>query len=126
MLKIEAISEDPAGNELVRVKDKWYLREEIEEQIERERARRLMLRTLLGMALCIIAALAYSIAANAAQYKPTTEEALLIRPERPVERVQSSVPCLRPAERPKRVLWVLRDKDGNILIAGSQIIRERC
>jgi hypothetical protein len=125
MLKIEAISEDPAGNELVRVKDKWYPREEIEEQIEREQSRRFMLRTLLGIGLCI-AALAYSLAANAAQYKPTTEEALLIRPERPVERIQSSVPCLRPAERPKRVLWVLRDKDGNVLIAGSQIVRARC
>lgn len=125
MLKIEAISEDPAGNELVRINDKWYPREEIEEQIEREQSRRFMLRTLLGMALCI-AALAYALAANAAQYKPTTEEALLIRPERPVERVQTSVPCLRPPERPKRVVWVLRDKDGSILIAGAQIVRERC
>ena len=125
MLKIEAISEDPAGNELVRVNDKWYPREEIEEQIEREQSRRRILSILFGIGLCI-AGLAYSLAANAAPYEPTTEEALLVRPERPVERVQTSVPCLRPAERPKRVTWVLRGKDGNILIAGSQIIRERC
>lgn len=124
-MKIEAISEDPSGNELVRVKDKWYPREEIEEQMEREQVRRRVLTFLFGVGLCI-AGLAYSLAAHATQYKPSTEEALLIRPERPVERVQASVPCLRPPERPKRVTWVIRDANGNILIIGAQIVRERC
>lgn len=63
---------------------------------------------------------------HAKEYQPETREALLIPPERPVQRVKPSVPCLMPPERPKRVVWVVRDRGGNIIIAGSRIIRERC
>lgn len=62
---------------------------------------------------------------HAKQYQPETETAF-IRPEMPVQKLRQSVPCLMPPERPKRVVWVVRDADGNIIIAGSRIIRERC
>ena len=62
---------------------------------------------------------------SARQYEPETEAAFF-RPELPVERLRQPVPCLRPPERPKPVVWVVRDKDGNILIIGSQIVRQRC
>ena len=64
--------------------------------------------------------------AFAKEYQPDTREALLFRPERPVERVQPSTPCLTPPERPKRVMWLLRDESGNVIIIGTRTIRERC
>lgn len=72
-----------------------------------------------------VLAIAWADRLSARQYEPETETAF-IRPERPVQRVKTSVPCLMPPERPKRVTWVVRDKDGNILIIGSQIVRQRC
>lgn len=73
-----------------------------------------------------VLAIAWADRLSARQYEPEQREALLIRPEKPLQRVPSSVPCLRPPERPKRVTWVVRDADGNILIIGSQIVRQRC
>lgn len=60
------------------------------------------------------------------EYQPDTREALLIRPERPVQRAQPSVPCLTPPERPKRVTWVVRAKDGTVIIIGAIDVRQRC
>lgn len=64
--------------------------------------------------------------ALAVEYKPDTREALAIRPERPVERLQQPIPCLTPPERPKRVTWVVRAKDGTIIIIGAVDVRQRC
>jgi len=72
-----------------------------------------------------VLAIAWTDRLSARQYKPETEAAFF-RPELPVEKLRSSVPCLRPPERPRRVTWAVRDADGNVLIIGSQIIRERC
>lgn len=72
-----------------------------------------------------VLAIAWADRLSARQYEPETEAAFF-RPELPVEKLRQSVPCLRPPERPKRVTWVVRDADGNILIIGSQIVRQRC
>lgn len=70
-------------------------------------------------------AIAWAGRLSAKQYQPETETAF-IRPEMPAQKLRQSVPCLMPPERPKRVTWVVRDRDGNILIIGSQIVRQRC
>ena len=64
--------------------------------------------------------------ALAKEYQPEAREALLIRPTLPVQRVKPPVPCLRAPERPKLITWQIRDKDGNVIIIGSQIVRQRC
>jgi len=74
---------------------------------------------------CAVLAIAWADRLSARQYEPETEAAFFL-PEKPLQRVPSSVPCLRPPERPKPVVWVVRGKDGNILIIGSQIVRQRC
>lgn len=76
-------------------------------------------------AFLAVLAIAWADRLSAKQYQPETETAF-IRPEMPVQKLRQSVPCLMPPERPKRVTWVVRDRDGNIIIAGSRIIRERC
>lgn len=72
-----------------------------------------------------VLAIAWADRLSARQYQPETDMALF-RPENSAQRVKPAVPCLMPPERPKRVTWVVRDRDGNIIIAGSRIIRERC
>ncbi len=72
-----------------------------------------------------VLAIAWADRLSARQYEPETETAFF-RIEMPVQRVRPSAPCLMPPERPKRVVWVVRDRDGNIIIAGSRIIREKC
>lgn len=72
-----------------------------------------------------VLAIAWADRLSARQYQPETETAF-IRPTLPVQKLRQSVPCLMPPERPRRVTWVVRDRDGNIIIAGSRIIRERC
>lgn len=72
-----------------------------------------------------VLAIAWADRLTAREYQPETEMAF-IRPERPVQRIQPVAPCLMPSERTKRVTWVVQDKDGNILIIGSQIVRQRC
>lgn len=72
-----------------------------------------------------VLAIAWADRLSAKQYQPETDMAFF-RPEKPVEKLRQSVPCLTPPERPKRVLWLLRDQDGNIIIAGSTVIRRRC
>lgn len=74
----------------------------------------------------VLAFLALTPAAHAVEYQPDTREALLIRPERPVQKLRQSVPCLTPPERPKRVTWIVRAKDGTILIIGAVDVRQRC
>lgn len=72
-----------------------------------------------------VLAIAWADRLSAKQYQSETETAF-IRPTLPVQKLRQSVPCLMPPERPKRVTWVVRDRDGNILIIGSQIVRQRC
>lgn len=64
--------------------------------------------------------------AHAKEYQPEQREALLIRPEMRVEKLRQSIPCLMPPERTKRVTWVVRAKDGTILIIGAIDVRQRC
>ena len=70
--------------------------------------------------------LAIASPSQARDYLPDTREALAIRPEMPVQRVKPSVPCLTPPEKAKLVTWVIRDKHGNVLVVGSQMVRQRC
>lgn len=60
------------------------------------------------------------------EYQPDTREALLIRPEKPVQRVPAPQTCNDRPAKPQRVMWVLRDASGNIIIIGSTVIRRRC
>lgn len=73
-----------------------------------------------------VLAIAWADRLSARQYQPEQREALLIRPTLPVEKLRPSVPCLMPPERPKRVVGTIRDRNRNLLLVGSQIVRQRC
>lgn len=73
-----------------------------------------------------VAVFAMTSSAHAVEYKPDARETIAIRPEKPVQRVSPAVPCLTPPERPKRILWLLRDENGNVIIIGTGTTRERC
>lgn len=64
--------------------------------------------------------------AHAVKYKPDAREALLIRPEKPVQRLQAPQTCIDRPAKPQRVTWVLRDASGNVIIIGSTVVRRRC
>jgi|GEM_PF-6990858 len=70
-------------------------------------------------------AIAWADRLSAKQYQQETDIAF-IRPELPVQKLRQSVPCLNPPERTKRVTWVLRAKDGTILIIGAVDVRQMC
>lgn len=53
-------------------------------------------------------------------------ETALIRPDKPLEREDRNPPCLRLAERPRTVWWMLVGPDGSEVIVGAAEIRQRC
>lgn len=88
-----------------------------------ERARIICLIAVAVWLACMITG---TFVAHAAVQSSHQHEALLIRPQRPIREQEQVVPCLRKAEAPSPVTWELRDKDGNVLMAGSQVVRKRC
>lgn len=81
---------------------------------------------LITVAVWIAFMIVGTFVAHAAVQPTEQHEALLIRPQRPIREQEQVVPCLRKAEAHSPVTWELRDKDGNVLMAGSQVVRKRC
>lgn len=73
-----------------------------------------------------VLAIAWPDRLSAREYRPEGREALLIRPEKPLQRVSPPTTCL---DRPKPatvVTWEIRDASGNVIEAGTIFIRRRC
>lgn len=73
-----------------------------------------------------VLAIAWADRLSAREYQPEEREALLIRPEKPLQRVSPPTTCL---DRPKPatvITWEIRDASGNVIDAGAMVIRRRC
>lgn len=64
--------------------------------------------------------------AHAVEYKPDTREALAIRPEKPLQRLQRPQTCIDRPQPIQRVEWRIDDASGNVIEAGTIFIRRRC
>jgi hypothetical protein len=63
---------------------------------------------------------------HAKEYQPEQREALLIRPEKPLQRVSPPQTCIDRPKPPTRVEWRIEDASGNVIEAGTIFIRRRC
>lgn len=75
--------------------------------------------------LLAITAIAWADRLTAREYAPSSDVALS-RPQTPLYDQERLVPCLTPQEALPAIVWILRDKEGNVLIIGSMEIRQRC
>lgn len=63
---------------------------------------------------------------HAKQYQPEEREALLIRPEKPLRRLQRPQTCTDRPQPIQRVEWRIEDASGSVIEAGTIFIRRRC
>lgn len=71
-------------------------------------------------------AIAWADRLNAVEYKPDTREALAIRPEKPIQRLQAPQTCIDRPQPIHRAEWRIEDASGNVIEAGTIFIRRRC